>query len=213
MFQMLELGSTGRGRVSQVSPASEERCTAPILPMAVSPTAAKSTLGVVGLESDAPAVGQDELVGGDHGLPALAHVGGGIDLAGRAGQHLARVSGGDGHPVNVRMNAALDVSPGVATVEAAIHAIHLDPGPYRAAVLGVHHQHGHHGRADMALLGHLHRQLGPAMATVLGPEEGGGLDPTKMLSVFWGSMAMDQMGMPSMGDQSFSHVAPLSSVR
>ena len=52
----------------------------------------------------------------------------------------------------------------------------------------------------MALLGHLHRQLAPALAA--------GLIPTKMVWVSSGSMAIDQMGIPSMGDHSFPQSVP-----
>ena len=78
--------------------------------------------------------------------------------------------------MNVGMHAALHMRPRVAAVQAAVHSVHLDPGPDGAAVLRVNHQHGHHRRANVTLLGHLYRQLGPALPAVLGAEKGCGLD-------------------------------------
>src|SRR5262249_45836566 len=46
--QMVELGRTGRGKTSQLSPPSRERSTAPVSPVVVSPQPANSTRGSSG---------------------------------------------------------------------------------------------------------------------------------------------------------------------
>ena len=138
--------------------------------------AGEDHVGVIGLDGDAAAIGQHKLVGGHHRLPALAHVRGRVYLPRGAGQYPVGLAQADGHAVDVRMDSAFDVGPGVAAVEAAVDPVHLDAGPDGAVVLGVHHQHGHHRWTDVALLGHLDGELGPTLAIVAGPEQRRRLD-------------------------------------
>jgi hypothetical protein len=106
-------------------------------------------------------------------LPALAGVGAGKDFAGGAGQHRLGLGRPDRHIVDVGIvQPAGDAGPGLSTVEAPAHAIHLDARPHDVMIRGVNGQGGHPRDAHVgALLGHLNRELLPMLSTVTGAKE------------------------------------------
>src|SRR5271170_967932 len=110
-------------------------------------------------------------------LPAFTLVGAGKDFARRAGQHRLAVAGrADRHVMDVGIvEPAGDPSPGFAAIEAAPHAVDLDPRPDDMVVGGVDGQRRHPRDSDIrAILDHVDGQLPPLPPAIGRAEQGRG---------------------------------------
>src|SRR6516162_4833530 len=128
-FQIVPLGASGNGRVSQVCPRSRERCSAPRPPKAL-PVAQVDHLGVVRLNEHAPAVRDGHLAPDLHGLPGGPVIGAGEDFPRCDGQQCLWRPDRDGQVMDVRISdTAGDDLPRLAAVLAVQYAVYFEAGP------------------------------------------------------------------------------------
>ena len=167
-----ELGSTGKGRVRQLWPPSVLRCRLPLEPMALSPQAAKITWGSSGLTAIQRQYGAGKcwaMCSRCQLSPTsvLTKISRGVLVSTRVGWPGAMTM-----PWMSGSASPLHAFPSVASVQAAMHPVNLDPGPYDACIVGVDHGRGDPWCADGTLFRQIQGQLLPVVAPILGPVHG-----------------------------------------
>src|SRR5205823_15009376 len=133
--------------------------------------------GIIGLHGNAAAVGHGEVVLHPQGLPALALVSAGEDLAWRTDEYCRGSTTADRNAVDVRIielspdlarrHCSAGGLPGLTTVQTAAHAIHFRAGPHDSVVSGVYCHAQHAGKAHVgALVGKLSFELLPRLPAI-----------------------------------------------
>lgn len=141
----------------------------------------KDDARLICLDRNGAGVGIGELLPHLQLLPALTGVGAGEDFARRGGEDRLGLSHTDCDAVDVWVGQpAGNGHPGVPSIQAPAHPIHLNACPDGPVVLRVHHQRRHTGDDHRrALFGQLHGQFFPPLAPVPGAKHRRGSGPGK----------------------------------